>query len=173
MPYIPPLEVLKQETNVNTEGVTPSPAMDAARAALRKAESTIKAQKMKKLSNKNKECTSIVGAIVKLIEQGQGSSSGMVATMNMMLMRQMERINKSMESWDRGEEKERKKEHKCWRKQQAKKRQRRPGSGRPLKASRTMEAKPGQDSSSSSSSSNSEDSESSSSDDEDGGWGGR
>jgi hypothetical protein len=38
----------------------------------------------------NKECTSIAGAIVKLIEQGQGSSSGMGTTMNMTLMRQMD-----------------------------------------------------------------------------------
>jgi hypothetical protein len=40
-------KVRQQDTNVNAKGVTPVPAMDAARAALRKAESTIKAQKMK------------------------------------------------------------------------------------------------------------------------------
>jgi hypothetical protein len=41
-------KVRQQETNVNAKGVTPAPAMDA-RAALRKAESTIKAQKTKTL----------------------------------------------------------------------------------------------------------------------------
>jgi hypothetical protein len=41
-------EVQQQEMNVNAKGVTPAPAMDA-RAALRKAESTIKAQKTKTL----------------------------------------------------------------------------------------------------------------------------
>jgi hypothetical protein len=40
-------EVQHQETNVNAEGVTPAPTIDAACAALRKAESTIKAQKTK------------------------------------------------------------------------------------------------------------------------------
>ncbi len=83
-----------------------------ARAALRKAESTIKAQKTKNSSNKHKECTSITGAIVKLIEQGQESSSGMGATLSMTLMHQMECINKSMDNQDRQEEKERKKERK-------------------------------------------------------------
>jgi hypothetical protein len=53
-------------------------------------ESIIKAQKAKNLSNKHKEHTSIAGAIVKLIEQGQGSSSSMGATMSMTLMCQME-----------------------------------------------------------------------------------
>ncbi len=42
-------KVRQQETNVNAKGVTSAPAMDAALAALRKAESTIKAQKTKKL----------------------------------------------------------------------------------------------------------------------------
>jgi hypothetical protein len=62
---------------------------------------------------------SIAGAIVKLTEQGQGSSSSMGATMNMTLMSQMGCINKSMDDWDKWEAKERKKEHKHWRKQQA------------------------------------------------------
>ncbi len=97
---------------MNAKGVTPVPSMDTARAALRKAESTDKAQKTKNLSNKHKECMSITGAIVKLIEQGQGSSSGMGATMYMTLMCQTEHINKSMDDWDKQEAKERKKERK-------------------------------------------------------------
>ncbi len=106
---------------MDAEGVAPAPATDAACAALRKTESSIKAQKTKNSSNKHKEHTSIAGAIVKLIEQGQGSSSSMGATMNMTLMRQMERINKSMDDQDKREAKERKKERKHWRKRRAKK----------------------------------------------------
>ncbi len=49
--------------NVNVEGVTMAPAMDAARTALRKSESTIKAQKTKNLSNKHKERMSIASAM--------------------------------------------------------------------------------------------------------------
>ncbi len=40
-------KVWQPETNVNAKGVTLSPAMDAAHAVLRKAESTVKAQKTK------------------------------------------------------------------------------------------------------------------------------
>jgi hypothetical protein len=107
-------KVREPEMNVNAKGVLPVPAMDAACAALRKAESTVKAQKTKKSSKQYKEYTSIAGAIVKLVEQGQGSSSGMGATMNMTLMCQMERINKSMDNWDKQEAKERKEERKRW-----------------------------------------------------------
>jgi hypothetical protein len=64
---------------------------------------------------------SIAGVIVKLIEQGQGSSSSMGAPMNMTLMHQMECINKSMDNWDKREVKERKKERKHLQKQRAKK----------------------------------------------------
>ncbi len=105
-------EVRQLETNVNANGVTPVPNINAARAALRKAESTVKAQKTKNSSNKHKKRTSIAGAIVKLIEQSQGSFSGMDATMNMTLMCQMKHINKSMDNWDKQEVKEKRKERK-------------------------------------------------------------
>jgi hypothetical protein len=162
-------EVRQQETNVNAKGVTTTPAMDAAHAALRKAESTIKAQKTKNSSNKHKERTSIGGAIVKLIEQGQGSSRGMGTTMNMTLARQMECINKSMDNQDKREAKERKKEHKHRRKQQAKKKAKKARKRAALERLEDHGGKAGSgdsssSSSSSSSSTNSEDSESSSSD---------
>jgi hypothetical protein len=80
---------------VNNKGMTPAPAMDT-RSAPRKVESTIKAQKTKNLLKKHKERTSTMGAIVKLIEQGQGSSISMGTTMSMTLMHQMECINKSI-----------------------------------------------------------------------------
>ena len=43
---------------------------------------------MKNASNKNKERTSIAGAIVKLLEKENSSSDGVSANMSMMLMRQ-------------------------------------------------------------------------------------
>jgi hypothetical protein len=162
----------QQETNANNKGVTPACAMDA-HAALRKTESGTKAQKTKNLSYKHKEHTSIVGAIVKLIEQGQGSSSGTGATMSMTLMHQMERINKSMDDWDRREEKERKKEPKRHNKQQAKKKAKKARKRVALEGLKHHGGNTGRGySSSSSSSSNSEDSDSSSSDHDDGGGGG-
>jgi hypothetical protein len=141
-----------------------APATDAARTALRKAESSIKAQKTKNSSNKHKEHRSIEGAIVKLIEQGQGPSSSMGATINMALMRQMEHIYKRMDNQDKREVKERKKERKRWRKQRAKKK---PTKARKRVALEGLEdhgGKAGRVDSSSSISSDSEDSEISSSD---------
>ena len=58
-----------------------------------------------------------MGAIIKLIEQGQGPYNGMGATMNMMSMHQMERINKKMDNRDKWEAKERMKERKHWQNQ--------------------------------------------------------
>ena len=80
--------------------------------ALKKAGSTINASKTKNSSNKNKECISIAGAIVKLIEQNGGQSSNIGATVTVTLMRQMEQINNSMDGRDRWEKKERMKERK-------------------------------------------------------------
>jgi hypothetical protein len=95
-PDIPPpcwhLSIQSQEDtgNKGVEEVTPN-----IRAGLRRAEDFMKAQKTKNLSNKNKECTSFAGAIVKLVERQD--SGGMAASMLMMLMRQLKAINSSME----------------------------------------------------------------------------
>jgi hypothetical protein len=151
---------------VDAEGVAPAPATDAACNALRKAESSIKAQKTKNSLNRHKERTSIARAIVKLIEQGQGSFISIGATMNMTLMRQMERINKSMDDWGKREAKERKKERKCRRRQQAKKKAKKARKRVVLEGLKDHGGKAGRVDSSSSSS-NSEDSESSSSDSDD------
>ena len=77
--------------------VPASSAQVAVRRALQRAESLVKAQKTKNASNKNKEHTSLAGAIVKLLEKDQHPSDGMAANMSMMLMQQMEAINKSMD----------------------------------------------------------------------------
>jgi hypothetical protein len=151
--------------NVNAKGMTLTPAINAACAALRKTECTIKAQKTKHLLNKHKERTSIVGAIIKLIKQGQGPYNGMGATMNMMSMHQMERINKKMDNRDKWEAKERKKEHKRRQKQRAKKKAKQARKRAALGGLEDHGDKAGRgDNSSSSGSSDSEDSESSSSD---------
>jgi hypothetical protein len=153
---------------VDAKGLAPAPATDAARDALRKAESSIKAQKRKNSLNKHKERTFIVGAIVKLIEQGRGSSSSMGATMNMTLMCQMERINKSMDDCDKREVKERKKEHKRWRKRRVKKKAKKARKRAALEGLEDHGGKAGRVDSSNSSSSDSEDNESSSSESDDG-----
>ena len=90
------------------EDVTP-------RGTIRRAESAMKGQKTKNSSNKNKERTSIAGAIVKLIEKQESgenadvAAKNMAANMSMMMMRQLEAMNKSM---DRREERERRRERK-------------------------------------------------------------
>jgi hypothetical protein len=84
-----PLEV--QDTgDIEVEGIA---QVDVRRAALQRAASLVKAQKTKNASNKNKERTSLAGAIVKLLEKDQHPSDGMAAHMSMMLMQQMEAIN--------------------------------------------------------------------------------
>jgi len=104
---------------------TPRPPMQV-RDALTKAGSMVRASKMKNVSNKNKERTSIAGAIMKLIElQNRPPPSSVsaddAAVMTMTLMRQMESINKSMDERNRRDAKERRKERKRRKKQRAKK----------------------------------------------------
>ncbi len=107
-------EVQEQATvagNNDEEDMTSPPALDAVNGT-KSAGSSIKSGKTKNLSNKNKEHMSIAGAIVKLIEQGQpgGSSRELSANMTMMLMRQLDSMNRSMDKRERREEKRRKKE---------------------------------------------------------------
>jgi hypothetical protein len=103
------------------EDMTSPPALDTLNG-LKSAGSSIKSGKTKNLSNKNKERTSIAGAIMKLIEQGQpeGSSCEMSTNMSIMLMRLLDSINRSMDKRQR-EEKRRKKERKRRKKCHAKK----------------------------------------------------
>jgi hypothetical protein len=99
----------------NNERATPPPQCDNAIAtALRRASSTIRSEKTKNSSNKNTERTSIAGAIVKLIERQQPSSSNQEredrsSYMTMTLMRQLDRMNKSMDDRERRERRQRKK----------------------------------------------------------------
>ena len=68
---------------------------DVIRSALKKAGSSVTSSKSKNSSNKNKERTSVVGAIVKLIEQHAtpASSTNIGATATMTLLCQVERMN--------------------------------------------------------------------------------
>jgi hypothetical protein len=108
--------------NNDKEDMTLSPALDALNG-LKSVGSSIKSSKTKNLSNKNKERTSIAGAIVKLIEQGQhrGSSHEMSTNVSIMSMCQLDSINRSMDDRERHEEKRRKKERKHQKKRRMKK----------------------------------------------------
>ncbi len=119
--FIPVAATVKEEVqqqapgggNNDKEDMTLSPALDALNG-LKSAGSSIKSSKTKNLPNKNKEHTSIAGAVVKLIEQEQqrGSSCEMFANVSIMLMHQMDSINRSMDDREQCEEKRRKKERK-------------------------------------------------------------
>jgi hypothetical protein len=95
--------------NKDEEDMTSPPAFDMLNG-MKSAGSSIKSGKTKNSSNKNKERSSIAGAIAKLIEQGQpgGSSRELSANMSMMLMRQLDSMNRSMDERERREEKRRK-----------------------------------------------------------------
>ena len=89
------------------------PMSKSVRSSMARAESLAKADKMKNLSNKSKERTSIAGSIVKMIERIDSSSnSTMTTNMNMMMMRQMEEINRGMARRHKEERRERKREKK-------------------------------------------------------------
>ncbi len=113
-------------SGIDDEGVMPLPPTIDVSAALKKARSTVKVSKMKNSSNNNKDRTSIAGAIVKLIEnQNQTPSSNIAASATIMLMRQLERMNKSMDERERQEKMDKKKERKHCMKQRAKKKAKR------------------------------------------------
>ncbi len=106
MPNIPPpcqrLSIQSQD-NTGNDGV--EEITSNIRAGLRRAEDFMKVQKTKNSSNKNKDRTLIAGAIVKLVDRQD--SGGMAASMSMMLMRQLDAMNSSL---DRREQQERKQE---------------------------------------------------------------
>ncbi len=108
--------------NNDEEDMKSSPALNALNG-LKSAGSSINSGKTKISSNRNKKHTSIAGAIVKLIEQGQsgGSSREMFANVSIMLMHQLDSINRSMDNMERCDEKRRKKERKRQKKRRTKK----------------------------------------------------
>jgi hypothetical protein len=91
--------------------------------AMSHAESHAKAQKTKKMSNKNKEQVSVAGTIVKMLERMDSSSndSAMGAQVNLMIMRQLEEMNKGMARCWRKERRKRKKERERRKRRRAKK----------------------------------------------------
>ena len=89
------------------------PMSKSVQNAMARAESLAKAAKMKNSSNKKKERTSITGTIVKMIERIDSSSnSTMMTNVNMMMMRQMEEMNRGMARRHKEERRERKREKK-------------------------------------------------------------
>ncbi len=84
---------IKSQDNTGNKGVgevTPNIC-----AGPRRAEDFMPAQKTKNLSNKNKERTTIAGAIVKLVERQD--VGGMAAIMLIMLMMQLKAMTSSMD----------------------------------------------------------------------------
>jgi hypothetical protein len=65
----PPCQRLSIQSQEDTGNDGVEEVMPSIRAGLRRVEELMKAQKTKNSSNKIKECTSIVGAIVKLVER--------------------------------------------------------------------------------------------------------
>ena len=95
--------------------------LKSVRSAMVRTESLAKADKTKNSSNKSKERTSIAGSIAKMIDRIDSSSNSTLTTnMNMMLMRQMEEINRGMERRYKEERRERKREKKRRRKRRDK-----------------------------------------------------
>ncbi len=85
------------------------PMLKSVCSAMARTESLAKAGKTKNLSNKSKERTSIARSIAKMIDRIDSSSnSTLTANMNMMLMRQMEDINRGMKQHYKEERRERK-----------------------------------------------------------------
>jgi hypothetical protein len=96
---------------------------DVIQSAMAKASSRLTASKTKNSSNENKDRTSIAGAIVKLIEQQNRPASSIGESATVMLMRQMERMNRSLDERDRREKKDRRKERKRQKKRRTKKKE--------------------------------------------------
>jgi hypothetical protein len=101
-------------------------------SAFKKAASSMKAQKSKNTLNKIKDCKSITGAIMQLIDGMKESSHNnhnydMSARVNMLLMHQMDAMDRWMDKHDhrdhKEKHKERKRERKCREKCQGKRRQ--------------------------------------------------
>lgn len=91
-------------------------------SAIARASSLARSEKTKNSSNKNKERTSIAGSIIRMLERMDSSSGGgdMAAAMNMMMMRQMDAMARSMERREREDKRERARDRKRRRKRRAK-----------------------------------------------------
>jgi hypothetical protein len=83
----------------------------AARPASCNSTSSLKNQKTKNSSNKNKDRTSIAGLIAKLIDSlstntDEGEDGNVAKTMNILMMRQLDSMDRRMERRDKEERKE-------------------------------------------------------------------
>jgi hypothetical protein len=117
----PPLPLLShklQDTGNNEEEVMTVPTWGDLPGALKNTEVLMKAQKTKNLSNKNKDYTSIAGAVVKLLERDSGPLSGMSVNMTMMFMQQLDTMNKSINKQNQQERNGMRKESKHYIKHQ-------------------------------------------------------
>jgi hypothetical protein len=102
---------------------TTPPMEKSVRDAMIRAESFAKAQKTKNLSNKSKEQASVAGTIVKMLDRMDSSlNESLGAQMNLMIMKQLEEMNRGMARHARKERREKAKEKKRRRKRREKKR---------------------------------------------------
>jgi hypothetical protein len=102
---------------------TTPPMEKSVRNAMIRAESFAKAQNTKNLSNKSKERASVAGTIVKMLDRMDSSSNeSLGAQMNLMIMKQLEEMNREMARRACEERRERAKEKKRRRKRREKKR---------------------------------------------------
>ena len=117
-PKTPPAISQSVRTALERAAETTPPLGKSVSNAMARASSLAKAGKTKNSSNKSRERTSIAGTIVNMLERMDSSSSGgdMTVAMNMMMMRQMDAMTRSM---DRRDKEERARERKRRRKRRA------------------------------------------------------
>ena len=113
--------------------------MPSIRAGQRRVDELMKAQKTKNSSNKINERTLIARAIMKLVERQE--SGGMAASMSMMLIRQLDAMNSSLnkrEQRTRKQERRERKKRKLCKKRRAMKKAKKNARKSTLQASMTM-----------------------------------
>ncbi len=102
---------------------TTLPMEKSVRDAMIRAESFAKVQKTKNSSNKSKERASVAGTIVKMLDRMDSfTNKSLGAQMNLMIMKQLEEMNRGMARRARKERREKAKEKKHHRKRREKKR---------------------------------------------------
>jgi len=97
------------------------PLEKSVKDALKRASSLSMKEKTKNSSNKNKERSSIAGTISKVMEKidSESSDSLMATSMNMMILRQLDAMNRSMERRERRERREKRKKRERRKRQRA------------------------------------------------------
>jgi hypothetical protein len=125
-PFSPSISQSVDSTLKRVAESTPTVAKSV-KDAMSRAESYAKVQKIKYSSKKNKERASVAGTIIKILDRMDSSSndSAMGAQVNLMIMRQLEEMNKGMARRALEERRKRKKERERRKRHRAKKKAKR------------------------------------------------